>query len=106
MSNRMRTKLLDILGFGMWEHTKDVESLQIKRAWREQADLATSSPVVKLYDDHELHVAEHVKYLLSGEFAKLSARSPALETVLTEHVLEHKAKMKEQGENNVQTQKI
>jgi len=106
MSNRMRAKLLDILGFGMWEHTKDVESLQIKRALKEQAELGTTPPVVKLYDDHELHVAEHVKYLLSGEFAKLLADSPALEAVLTEHVLEHKAKMMTQGEENVQTQKI
>lgn len=32
ISDRMRTKLLDIVGFGMREAGKDVESLQIKRA--------------------------------------------------------------------------
>jgi hypothetical protein len=106
MSNRMRAKLLDVLGFGMWEHAKDLESLQIKRAWKEQAEAGVEPLVVKVYDDHEIHVAEHVKYMLSGEFSKLLARSPALEAVLTEHVLEHKAKLNLQGEEHEQTQKI
>lgn len=99
ISDRMRTKLLDIVGFGMREAGKDVESLQIKRARAEMLEARAHTPVVKPYDDHAVHVAEHTKYLLGGDFARAAARDPALEAVIVRHLETHR-ELAAQGEKH------
>ena len=105
LSDRTRTHLLDVLGFGLWETSKDTERLQIKRAVTEQLDAAKREPKVKAVDDHAIHIAEHTKYMLGGEFEKAAANHPGLEETLTAHLLEHRARLTaEKGERNEERQ--
>lgn len=71
LSNHMRHKLLDMLGLGVWENARDIESLQIKKALMENKDLISKEIDVDEIDDHELHIQEHTKFMLSSDFARL-----------------------------------
>lgn len=100
MSDHNRTQLLETLGFGMWQRSKDTERLQIKRAAEEQRAAAEKTPVVKVIDHHGLHLEEHIRYMLSGEFAEKVKDNPKLEQIMTEHVEIHRANLQKEGENN------
>jgi hypothetical protein len=41
-------------------------------------------------DNHALHVDEHTKYFLGGEFEKLCKKNSALKEKLLEHIRRHK----------------
>lgn len=66
ISDDMRAKILDALGYGSFENAKDVSGLHIKKAERENVRLAQTEVGVDDYDDHALHIGEHIRALLSG----------------------------------------
>ena len=41
-------------------------------------------------DDHEIHIAEHTSFMLSGEFANLCGANPELEETVLAHIRAHK----------------
>jgi hypothetical protein len=92
LNNRMRSRILDALGFGTWENVKDIEILHIKRAVKENMEI---EPLKCLeVDDHEIHIAEHTKHILSesGNCSEKKLKE------LIKHVDEHKAlKVQEQA---------
>ncbi|MCL2061238.1 MAG: hypothetical protein FWH03_01245 [Firmicutes bacterium] len=90
LSDAMRYKILDVLGYGGWEFTRDMESLNIARAAKENLSIKQGNPEVLEIDRHDLHIAEHTKYCLGGEFQKLSAKNPSLKERLMQHIREHK----------------
>ena len=61
-----RERVLEALGYGTLESARDISSLHIKKAERENLMLAQHDVEADVYDDHELHIAEHMRYLLSG----------------------------------------
>lgn len=69
MSNRTRTKLFDILGFGNWEESRDVDEAHLKKAQRENLALATIEVKPDSLDNHPLHIAEHTKLAVSSACA-------------------------------------
>ena len=46
-------------------------------------------------DDHELHINEHVAFMLGEDFEKKKAKNPKIEQIFLEHVKAHKM-MKEE----------
>ena len=59
-SQSMRKKCLDLLGFGMWENTVDIHSLQINHAKEENIELSQGKDIEILpIDDHQIHIDEH-----------------------------------------------
>ena len=67
LSERTKAKLLEILGFGSIDNTLDIESLHINKADEENLSGFKKPIEVDEYDDHELHIAEHTRFLLSAE---------------------------------------
>lgn len=67
LSDHMRHKVLDMLGLGIWENARDVETLQIKKAQAENFDLCKKEIDASEIDGHNLHIREHIKFMLSGE---------------------------------------
>ena len=86
LSNRNRAKLIESLGFGIWESSEDISSLHIKRAVKENLNLENVAP--REIDDHDIHVAEHTKFLLSSESEKFPASHIKK---LESHILAHKS---------------
>ena len=92
LSNSMRHKILEKLGFGVWESAHDAKSLQIKRANQENVNLIENLKVADVceIDDHQLHIYEHSCFLLSDEFARIKKKHPKVQEMLLEHIREHK----------------
>ncbi len=86
LSNRNRTKLLEALGMGIWENQGDLTQMHIKKAIKENLNLVSVVP--SEIDDHQIHIEEHTKFLLSDESQKFSKEH--LEK-LTEHILAHRS---------------
>lgn len=86
LSNRNRAKLLEALGFGVWESQQDVTNLHIKRAIKENIELEDINP--REIDDHDIHISEHTKFLLSSEAEKFSKEHIKK---IEAHILAHKS---------------
>ena len=91
LSNRMRIKALDLLGFGIWENAQDINELHTKRASQENYDIVKGKSVsVKEIDNHDLHINEHIAYVLSSEFSNKSKHSEQIEQQILNHIKQHK----------------
>lgn len=89
LSERTKAKLLEILGFGSIDNTLDIESLHINKANEENLSGFKKPIGVDEYDDHELHIAEHTRFLLSAESEGVRNNPETKENAL-EHLRAHK----------------
>ncbi len=89
LSERTKAKLLEILGFGSIDNTLDIESLHINKADEENLSGFKNPIGVDEYDDHELHIAEHTRFLLSAESEGVRNNPETKEKAL-EHLRAHK----------------
>ncbi len=97
LSNTVRYKILDQLGFGVWDMSQDVTMVHSKRADKENYELLEGKDLeVKEVDDHEIHITKHTVFLLGDEFEKRCQKHPEWEEKLLKHIAEHKTKLKEQ----------
>ncbi|MBQ8844914.1 MAG: hypothetical protein IJ008_02730 [Clostridia bacterium] len=91
ISNRTKLKLLEMLGFGIWENSTDLIELHTKKASNENLNLCKSEEVkVSEIDDHELHVNEHIAFMLSGEYEEKKKKNNDLEKRFLIHINQHK----------------
>lgn len=84
INSRNKSKVLELLGFGNWETMNDITDCHKNKAMKEnliECDLATS---FEEFDDHDIHIEEHVKQLLT-----LDEKSSKYNK-LKEHLLKHK----------------
>ena len=100
LSDSMRYKILDVMGYGGWEITHDTQKLHLTRAQKENMDLFETSPEVNELDNHTIHIEEHAKFMLGSEFEKACAKNPKLKERILEHIRTHKTFMKVEGEAN------
>ena len=89
MNQRTKAKVLEILGFGSIDNALDMEKLHINKAAAENLGGFKTPVAADEYDDHELHVAEHTRFLLSSESEELRKNAEAKENALA-HIREHK----------------
>lgn len=92
LSNDMRHKILEMLGFGMWEDTLDDNSLQIQKAKRENIELMleNTQPEVLEVHDHDLHIKTHTTFILGTEWEKIVKTNPKMQDIMLNHIREHK----------------
>lgn len=81
-----KAKLFEILGFGNWESGSDYQESHLKKAKRENVELESADVTPDMYDDHELHIAEHVKLFVASKCDK----DEALKGRVAEHIRKHK----------------
>ncbi len=94
ISKENKNRILEAFGFGTYENARDISALHIAKAGEENLEMQTSEIVPDSYDNHELHIAEHIRFLLSSEFKKMRNRD-ALKKVFEAHIAAHE-KMKKQ----------
>ncbi|MCL2540366.1 MAG: hypothetical protein FWE53_02920 [Firmicutes bacterium] len=92
LSNTMRLKVLDLLGFGIWENAHDLSDLQRTNAENENLKLLNydTNPKVLEIHDHDIHISEHTAFMLTKEFVNITEARPELTEVVLEHIREHK----------------
>ncbi|MBQ7453280.1 MAG: hypothetical protein IJS68_03335 [Clostridia bacterium] len=86
LSDRTRYKLLDSLGFGLWDYAQDERSLQVKNAIEENLNMNEDVRPSDI-DDHKIHIEEHRKFMLSNEAKK---RGKEYVELLHKHLVAHK----------------
>lgn len=92
LSNRMRVKALELLGFGVWENAQDINELHLKRAASENLKMIESGETISPLevDEHDIHITEHTAFLLGGEFDKKAQKNPRLTEIILSHIRMHK----------------
>ena len=98
ISGEMKLKIMDVLGFGIWEESLDVDAMQIQKAKRENIELIENKAIPKILNihNHKLHINAHTSFMLSKEFERECLAHPELESIMLNHINEHKRKEKEQ----------
>ncbi|MBQ6892647.1 MAG: hypothetical protein IJN48_00430, partial [Clostridia bacterium] len=89
----IRKKLLSEMHLGDFIKNLYEDDLQSAAARRENNDLMRGAAVgVSVYDDHELHIAEHRRAALDYSYRKLCRQSPYIAAALDAHISEHEQK--------------
>lgn len=96
ISNSMKAKLMENLGFGIWESSVDLSDLHIKNADFENSIMSERKQVeVKEIDNHQLHLTQHVAYMLKTIYT--SEVDKNVEEIFLKHIKNHKERI-EKGE--------
>ena len=96
LSNRMKSKILDMLGMGIWENAQDVTDLHIKKADNENLKMLEGESVkVCEIDEHKLHINEHIAFMLGQDYTKACEKDKSLEERFLTHIREKKTKMED-----------
>lgn len=91
LTNRMKTKILEMLGMGVWENAQDLNELHIKKAGNENLKMldGVSCKVMEI-DDHKLHINEHIAFMLGQDYENARIKNEKLEEIYLEHIRAHK----------------
>ncbi len=103
LSNRMRVKALELLGFGVWENAQDINELHLKRAASENLKMLENSQIIEPLevDEHDIHITEHTAFMLGGEFEKNLAKNPKLTEIVLRHIRKHKQLKEKDTESKI-----
>ncbi len=66
LSKEVKSRVLDALGYGSLETARDISYLHLRKAEKENVLLAQREVEADEYDDHAVHITEHLRALLSG----------------------------------------
>lgn len=84
INDRNRVKILEMLGFGNWESSRDIDECHREKALRENLDVTNGIAVEALdIDNHEIHIVEHTKAMIQDK-----AEQKVIDTLL-KHIREH-----------------
>ena len=97
ISTRMKVKVLELLGLGIWENAQDQNELHLKKADNENlAMLSGKDAKVLEIDQHSLHIDRHIAFMLSGDYEEKSLLDPTLEERFLQHIRQHNKLLKEE----------
>ena len=89
ISAENRRRILETFGFTTYENTQDISTLHIAKAGEENLEMVKGDVQVDVYDEHDLHVVEHTRYLLSSEFKKVK-NAQQIKARFIQHIAEHR----------------
>jgi len=91
MTSRMKVKVLELLGYGLWENAQDQSELHIKKAGKENLDMLKGDvKVPSEIDNHDLHINEHICFMLGKEYEEKCKKDSKIEEIFLKHVKNHK----------------
>ena len=92
-----KQRILDAFGFGSYENARDISALHVAKAGEENLDMQQKEVLPDSYDEHDLHITEHTRYLLSAELKTANNREE-LKNRFVAHIQAHKKMKKENQE--------
>jgi hypothetical protein len=96
MSSRTKMKIMEILGYAIWDNEADLDGKHTERASEENYKFITNEKVdVSPIDNHDLHIQQHISFMLSSEFETIKGARPSLEEKMLKHIEKHKTLKKE-----------
>lgn len=97
LTTENKNRILEAFGFGSYENARDISGLHITKANEENIDMRERNVEPDEYDDHDLHIGEHTRFLLSSEFKNSENRAELKKRWLT-HIESHKKLKKNKKE--------
>ena len=97
LTQENKNRILEAFGFGSYENARDISVLHIAKAGEENLLLKSEDILPDGYDDHALHLSEHIRFLLSAEFKRAEKREEIKKRFVT-HIDEHKRLAKQNDE--------
>mgnify|MGYP003413364248 FL=1 len=80
-----KARLFEILGFGNWEDGRNNDEIHRKKALKENMELEKKDVPVDVYDDHALHIEEHVRACVSVK----CVRNKEMRDRVANHIAKH-----------------
>ena len=91
ISSGMKIKILELLGYGLWENAQDQNELHIKKADKENLEMLKKvEKMPSEIDHHELHINEHICFMLTQEFEEKVQKDTKIEEIFLKHIRKHK----------------
>ena len=88
---RVKQKALEYMKCGNYSEIMSINQLQIQSAQRENVFFENGViPEVSDFDEHEIHIEEHLRYVLQMDFQLLKKRKPDYAKALENHLRQHK----------------
>lgn len=80
-----KARLFEILGFGNWEDGRNNDEIHRKKALKENMELEKKDVPVDVYDDHALHIEEHIRACVSVK----CVRNKEMRDRVANHIAKH-----------------
>ena len=88
---RVKQKALEYMKCGNYSEIMSIDQLQIQAAQRENVFFENGViPEVTDFDEHEIHIEEHLRYVLQMDFQLLKNKKPEYAQALENHLRQHK----------------
>lgn len=93
ISNSMKVKIMENIGFGSWDSAVDLTDLHVKNADQENNQMFSGkSLTVKEIDDDDIHLTQHIAYMLKVVYA--GQVNKKIEENFLNHIKSHKERQK------------
>lgn len=87
---RVKQRALEFMKIGNYSEIMNINLLQMQAAQRENVFFAEGViPKVSEFDEHEIHLEEHLRYILQMDFQVLKHKKPEYAEALEQHIREH-----------------
>ena len=91
ISTRVKMKIKEFMKVGNFTDLMGIDELQIQAAQRENVFFENGViPEVSEFDEHEIHIEEHLRYILQMDFQLLKNKKPEYAKALENHLRQHK----------------
>ena len=88
---RVKLRALEFMKVGSYSDIMSLNALHIQAAQRENVFFESGViPKVSEFDHHEIHIEEHLRYVLQMDFQLLRLKKPEYANALEDHIREHK----------------
>lgn len=103
ISQEFKRKAWELFRVGNLDNVAEIDDLQRMNAVRENSYFESGVvPQRYKYDDDEIHIREHMKYVLSNDFRLFRAKSPEYAEMIDAHIAEHANVIKDKQAAQVQ----
>lgn len=88
---RVKQKALEYMKIGNYTEIMNINLLQTQYAQRENLFFEEGViPEISDFDEHQIHIEEHLRYILQMDFQMLKMKKPDYAKALEEHLKQHK----------------
>ena len=92
VSERVKNRMLECMKVGNYSEILSVNTLHMQAAQRENVFFEQGViPQISDFDNHEIHIEEHMRYILQMDFHIMKMKKPEWAAVLESHLREHQA---------------
>lgn len=99
---RVKQRAIEFMKIGNYTEIMNLNALQIQAAQRENVFFEQGSvPRVSDFDEHEIHIDEHMRYILQMDFQILKLKKPEYAKALEDHIRLHKQALQHEQQQNI-----